>query len=329
MSLVRASKGTKLGSALLSGLFLGALGAGMGLNALLANPSPLLDYYAPGSPTAPLSASAAPGNGTATLHWHIPANSGNGPITGYVVTPYRSFVPQSPRTFPAAPTTQVITGLTNGVAYFFKVAAINSSGLGPQSAASNSIHIGAPGTPTGVKAVPGKNQATVKWVAPKTTNGKPLTGYVITPVLSGVPQTIRVSNSLTTTHVVTGLLNGRSYTFGVAAKNVNGTGLLSSLSVAVLVGGAPAPPTNVQAARNGFGKLRVTFVPGSNNGLAITGFTATCTSTNGGTTRAKRGTTSPITVTDLDASFAYKCNVTATNVRGTSTPSTKSPKVNA
>ena len=65
--------------------------------ALLASPSPLLDYYAPGSPSAPVAASAAPGNGNATLHWHIPTNNGNGPITGYVVTPYITFVPQPPR----------------------------------------------------------------------------------------------------------------------------------------------------------------------------------------------------------------------------------------
>lgn len=329
MGLVRASKGTKLGSALLSGLFIGALFAGMGINALLASPRPLLDYYAPGSPSAPVSASAAPGNGSVTLHWHVPANSGNGPISGYVVTPYLAFFPTAPRTFPASPTTQNITGLANGKSYFFKIAAINTVGLGPQSVASNSVRVGAPGTPTAVRALPGKNQATVRWVAPTITNGKPLNGFVVTPFLTGVPQTIRVFNSAATTQVVKGLLNGRSYTFRVAARNANGTGLVSALSAAVLVAGAPAPPTNVSAARVGGGQLRVSFVPGPGNGLAITGFTATCTSTNNGVTRSRRAAAGPIIVTSLTPGKTYRCNVSASNVRGTGPVSTKSRAVTA
>jgi hypothetical protein len=317
-----------LGSALLSGLFLGALVAGMGLNALVASPSALLDYYAPGSPGAPVSASAAPGNASATLHWHIPTNSGNGPITAYVITPYLSFVPQPPRTYPATPTTQIITGLSNAKTYFFKIAAINALGFGPQSAGSNSIRVGAPGTPTTVKALPGKNQATVRWVAPTITNGSPLNGYVVTPFLTGVAQTIRVFNSLGTTQVVKGLLNGRSYTFRVAARNANGTGLVSALSPAVLVAGAPAPPTSVRAARVGAGQLRVAFVPGSSNGLTITSFTVTCTSTNGAT-RAKRAATSPVVVAGLSPNHSYKCNVRAANIRGTGPVSSKSNTVTA
>jgi hypothetical protein len=180
-----------------------------------------------------------------------------------------------------------------------------------------------------VKALPGKNQATVRWVAPTITNGKPLTGYVVTPFLTGVPQPIRTFNSLTTTQVVKGLLNGRSYTFRVAAKNANGTGLVSTLSPAILVAGAPAPPTSVRAVRVGAGRLRVTFVPGATNGLAITSFAATCTSTNNGVTGVKRAAAGPIVVTGLSPNKTYTCNVKATNVRGTGGPSTKSARVTA
>ena len=202
-------------------------------------------------------------------------------------------------------------------------------GLGPQSAPSNSVRVGAPGTPSAIKALPGKNQATLKWVAPTTTNGKPLTGYVVTPFLTGVPQAIRTFNSLATTQVVTGLLNGRSYTFRVAAKNANGTGLVSPASPAVLVAGAPAPPAGVRAGRGRRGRLRVTFIPGATNGLAITSFTSTCTSRNGGVSGSRSGVASPILVTGLSPNKTYTCNVRATNARGNGPVSTKSPAVTA
>jgi hypothetical protein len=319
---------TKLSGALLSGLFLAALVAGMGVNALFASPSVLLDYYAPGAPGAPLSASAAPGNASATLHWHIPSTNGGSPIVGYVVTPYDGFVPLAAQSFPATPTTQLITGLTNAQTYIFKVAAVNGSGLGPQSVASNAVKVGSPGTPTISTVIPGKNQVTLKLTAPTATNGSPITGYVVTPFVGGVAQTIRVLNSAATTGVVGGLTDGRSYTFGVAARNKNGTGLMSAASASVVVAGAPGAPTDVQAARVAAGTLRVSFVAGATNGLPITSFTATCSSGKaGGVTATNRATTGPITVTDLTPKKSYRCSVTATNARGTGPPSRRSPPV--
>jgi large repetitive protein len=327
--LARGWKATKVSSALLSGLFIAALAAGMGLNALFASPSVLLDYYVPGAPGAPTSASAAPGNGSATVHWHIPLSSGNSPIVGYLVVPYNGLVPLAPQSFPGNTLfTRAITGLTNGKTYVFKVAAINSMGIGPQSPASNAVRVGAPGTPLVLKAIPGKNQVTLKLVAPATNNGFPINAYVVTPFLAGLPQTIRVSNSTSTTVVVGGLLNGHGYTFWVAARNKWGTGLVSPLSVAVLVAGAPGPPGSVKAARVAAGQVRVTFVAGANNGLAITSFKATCVSGKaGGVTKAQTGAVSPIKVTGLTVKKAYTCNVTATNARGTGTASKKSNTV--
>lgn len=320
--------GDKAERVLLSGLFIAALVAGMGVNALFASPSVLLDYYAPGAPGAPLSASAAPGNTSATLHWHIPLTSGGSPIVGYVVTPYDGFVPLAAQSFPATPTTQLITGLTNDQTYIFKVAAVNGSGLGPQSAASNAVKIGSPGTPTITTVIPGKNQVTLKLTAPAATNGSPITGYVVTPFLAGVAQTIRVLNSPATTAVVAGLTNGRSYTFRVAAKNKDGTGLMSAESASVVVAGVPGPPTDVQAVRAAAGTLRVSFVPGANNGLPITRFTATCVSGKaGGVTGTNQATASPIAVTGLTVKKSYRCDITATNARGTGLASQRSPTV--
>ena len=91
----------------------------------------------PGAPTA-LVASAA--NQQATVRWTAP-NDGGRTITRYTVTPYLGGVAQATTsvTGSPAPTTAVVTGLNNGSAYTFTVAATNSVGAGPDSAPSSAV----------------------------------------------------------------------------------------------------------------------------------------------------------------------------------------------
>ena len=50
----------------------------------------------------------------------------------------------------------------------------------------------------------------------------PVIAYRVTPSLAGVPQAPQVFNSGLTSQVVTGLINGGSYSFTVAALDANG-----------------------------------------------------------------------------------------------------------
>ncbi len=94
----------------------------------------------------------------------------------------------------------------------------------------------APGTPTQVVASPGNGSATVSWTAPGT-GGSPITGYTVTPYLSGVAQPpIRVTGTAVT---VTGLSDGSPYTFTVTATNGVGTGPASAPSAPVTPSSAP------------------------------------------------------------------------------------------
>ena len=87
----------------------------------------------------------------------------------------------------------------------------------------------APGAPTAVK----KNaSASVSWVAPAN-NGSAITGYVVTPFVGTVAQPSKTFASTATTQTITGLTNGTTYTFRVAAKNAKGTGAQSAASNAV------------------------------------------------------------------------------------------------
>ena len=97
--------------------------------------TPVDSSTAPGAPTG---VTATAGNAQATVGWTAPASDGGATITGYTVTPYIGATAQTPTTVGNILSTAV-TGLTNGSAYTFKVAAINAVGTGVQSTASSSV----------------------------------------------------------------------------------------------------------------------------------------------------------------------------------------------
>jgi hypothetical protein len=184
-------------------------------------------------PDAPvMSKTATGGNQKATVSWTAPRDGG-APITGYVVTPYVGYYPLPSTTFNTTATTQTITGLTNGTSYRFKVAAINANGTGPMSTVSNPVTPAptAPDPPTIVRnATSGDRSATVNWVAPASNGGSPITGYVVTPFDGYYPLPSRTFNDTATTQTITGLANGTTYRFKVAAVNAIGTGPTSTIS---------------------------------------------------------------------------------------------------
>jgi hypothetical protein len=133
-------------------------------------------------------------------------------------------------------TSRTISDLTAGTAYTFTVQASNISGYGLESDASNSVTPqgpDAPAAPTGVSAAGDTTSAVVRWTAPSNDGGSAITGYTVTPYLGAAAQTAFQVGASTTTTRVTGLANGTSYTFKVAATNAIGTGTASAASDAV------------------------------------------------------------------------------------------------
>ncbi|HVN11494.1 MAG TPA: fibronectin type III domain-containing protein, partial [Kineosporiaceae bacterium] len=105
-----------------------------------------------------------------------------------------------------------------------------------------------PGVPTNVTAVPGSATATVSWTAPGSNGGSPVTGFVVRvyPGTSTTPASSVTAAATATSLLVTGLVNGTSYRFDVAAVNAVGTGPASQLTAAVTPQAALAPvPTSV------------------------------------------------------------------------------------
>lgn len=89
-----------------------------------------------------------------------------------------------------------------------------------------------PGAPTGVTATAGNAQATVSWTAPSASADAPVFDYVVqySSNSGSTWTTVPGGTSATASAVVTGLTNGSSYTFRVAAVNGIGRGAWSSAS---------------------------------------------------------------------------------------------------
>ncbi|WP_369793480.1 peroxidase family protein, partial [Terrabacter sp. Root85] len=92
---------------------------------------------APTAPAAPTIGTATPGNASATVRWTAGTNGGS-PITGFSVRVVNAAGTQVGALRPAgaAATSLVVTGLTNGTAYRFQVAAVNAVGTSAFSALS-------------------------------------------------------------------------------------------------------------------------------------------------------------------------------------------------
>ena len=278
-------------------------------------------------------AAAVQTNGSVTVSWTDPTNSGS-PVTGYTVIPSPSCASCSGTTVNSGSATSTsITGLTAGGTYTFTVTATNAIGTSPASTASNSVTTPTvPGAPTIGTATAASASATVTWTAPASNGGSAITGYVVTPYIAGVAQTPQTFTSTATTETVTGLTNGTSYTFKVAATNRIGTGANSGASNAVTPATVPGAPTIGTATAGSLGTLKatVTFTaPASNGGSLITSYTVTATdvsnSFRGGQTASGSG--SPITVTGLHSGDVYTFKVTATNAIGTGASSAASNQI--
>ncbi len=283
-----------------------------------SNPSPPSNPIVPATlPDAPPVPTVAPGNTNIVVSFGA-ARDGGDPITSYTASSASNDGGVS-NSHTAAGSPNTVPGLTNGKHYTCRVAATNGIGTGPMSDAS------VPAVPSTVSAAPtigtvtrGNASGSVAFT-PGPDNGSPVTSFTASCLSSngGHPGAISGPSSPI---VVTGLSNGHSYTCKVTATNAKGTSAPSAASAPFVPATVPVAPT-IGAVESGNGGASVAFTPNSGNGSPITEYTASCTSSNGGTPGSDSGTTSPVTVINLTNGSIYTCTVTATNAVGTGPPS--------
>ncbi|MUH57697.1 MAG: hypothetical protein F2790_00915 [Actinobacteria bacterium] len=130
--------------------------------------------------------------------------------------------------------------LTAGSKYNFVVRAIQAKTGGALSDFSSLFTVGVPDAPTLVLASVDDEQSSISWADPVQNGGSAITSYSVRySDDSGVTWTTFTTSATTNPVTVTGLTNGTSYIYQVAATNVNGTGDWSASSLGVTPIGEP------------------------------------------------------------------------------------------
>ena len=135
--------------------------------------------------------------------------------------------------------------------------------------------------------------------------------------MAGVAQATQTFADPATTETVTGLTNGTSYTFKVAAIDSFTTGPQSAMSAAVAVG-APGPPAVPDLVYNGSSVSLSWAPPATDNGSAVTGYSVlTIVPTDVvSNTQSVGASTTNLVVSGLTLGQRYTFAVLATNARG-------------
>ncbi len=279
-----------------------------------------------GLPGAVSKPTAARGNAEATVSFG-PAAANGSAVTGYTVTAFDSAGNAAATKKTAGSGSVVVTRLINGEPYTFRVTAANALGSGAASAESDAIvPAGLSPAPVAAVATAGDGTATVSWKAPANDNGAAITGYTVT---GGGASDLRCTTDKTSCDF-TGLTNGGSYTFTIAANNAVGTSSNYATSNTVKPGGLPAAPGGVTATFLDVNPLvledgllhtrvaRVTWDGASDGGSPITGYTITSNDlTDPSATVVTAWVPSWLglagNVPDLDPSHSYNFTVTASN----------------
>ena len=174
-------------------------------------------------PATPTGLAATAGNTQVALTWTAASGA-----TSYNV--YRGTTAGGESTTAVATgvtsTSYTNTGLTNGTTYYYKVKAVNTVGTsGYSNEASAQPHVSAPPAPTGLGASPGNAQVSLSWSA-----SSGATSYnVYRGTSAGGESATAIATGVTSTsYTNTGLTNGTTYYYKVAAVSSGGTSGMSN-----------------------------------------------------------------------------------------------------
>ncbi|MEV4900506.1 Ig-like domain-containing protein [Citricoccus sp. NPDC055426] len=277
-----------------------------------ANSAPAIPDVRPEQPAAP---GTTAGDGVVDLSWTAPENRGSA-ITEYRVQVSPALAGAATRTSGAG-TALRWDGLENGVAYRFRIQAVNqaaepSAWSGWSTDAVPAGRPFAPGTPSAVKdtsAVFG-GVVRVSWAAADD-NGAALTGYTVRAHAGG-SVTERPVGAGTTSLEWSGLDKSTAYSFSVVATNAKGDSPASGRSAAVTPFGLPGAVSGLSTSATGADRtLDYSFNGAAANGSPVTyqystggGWASLGTATSGTLTVPANGQSYPLRVRAQNAAGA-------------------------
>ena len=266
-------------------------------------------------PSAPTGVVGTPLDGAVAVAWTAPFDGGS-PITDYEVQVSidggTNWQPVADGVSTATGTT--VSGLVNGTAYTFRVAARNANGLGPYSGASAPATPFAPASAPTITSVVGFDASVgLTWSTPGSTGGSPITGYIVEHTSTRGTATVAVG--VVNAATIPGLVNGTAYTFQVRAVTAFGNGLQSAPTAAVTPLALPGAPTGALALGANQGAYVAFEDPADTGGLPITGYLIRHTSARG-TVTVGVGPSTPAFVPGLFNGTAYTFAVAAVTQAG-------------
>ena len=253
-------------------------------------------------PDAPNNLVVDAGDQTALVSWAVPAENGSR-ILSYIVT---ASTGQSCET---DQTSCLIVNLTNGTSVTFTVVAINGAGPSAPSGASPAVTpAGAPSAPDHFEVVSALHGSiSLRWDT-ASGNGSSVIGYVVSDA-----QGRAVCSVTATSCIITGLINGTTYTYAVRSYSSVGE---SDKSVAISARPITVPTTPSQvSATAGASSVTIRFSqPVDDGGSIVTGYTVT--DKNGSVCSVSAATSCRFT--GLANGVVDTFSVTASNAAGTS-----------
>uniref|UniRef100_A0A8C6J7R7 Uncharacterized protein n=1 Tax=Melopsittacus undulatus TaxID=13146 RepID=A0A8C6J7R7_MELUD len=165
---------------------------------------------------------------TMTISWNEPVTDGGSPILGYHIErkERNSILWQTVSKMLVSGNIFKSTGLTDGIAYEFRVIAENLAGKSKPSKPSEPMFALDPIDPPG-KPIPlniTRHAITLKWTKPEYNGGFKITGYTVEKrdLPNGRWLKANFSNILETEFTVSGLTEDAAYEFRVIARNAGG-----------------------------------------------------------------------------------------------------------
>jgi subtilisin family serine protease len=292
----------------------------------------LLTAVAPPTPVPPAGprvSGVSPADGTVRVAWTAnPENDGGATPTGFEVHAYAGGVLVGTATASGTARSAVVGGLTNGVAYSFRVVATNVAGTGPEGVAGSGTPRTVPGAPRIGAPTPAAGAAKVFWAAPGSDGGAAVSGWTVRAYRGSTLVRTATATAGARSLTVTGLSNGTAYTFTVAARNAAGFGPLSARSTAVTPRTKPGAP-RIGSVGTGRGSAAVAWsAPTSTGGAAVTGYVVRVYRSGALVKSVTVGASArKASVSGLMAGRSHTFTVTARNVAGDGPASGKSASV--
>ena len=209
----------------------------------LKNATPVQPAQSVGPPSYIVTSS---GNASASLSWDEPSVGAKQYQVQYSTS--RNGPWQPPNNTLSTPLDHIeIGGLTPGTTYYFQVRSFNSDADKSEwvPAPDPATPTGNPNAPTNVQAVADNAKATVYWTQPTPTPDRYLVQY---RTAGGTAPWVSAPNATGSSTTVTGLTNGTSYVFQVAAvKDGQQSAWVASNAVTPHPPSTPQAPTSVSA----------------------------------------------------------------------------------